>query len=62
MAKKTAIIIVMKDPEVVAEIFVYHTGNQIYTAKTNNIIGKPNIKAIGKPLVSLLTKLLCAMR
>ena len=53
---------VIKEPELVPEILVYQSGNHKYTTNMNNMIGIPNITAIGKPPNNLAANLLCCTR
>jgi hypothetical protein len=46
-------------PGEVADIFIYQSGKNIRITITSKMIGNEKINAIGKPLLSLLTKLLC---
>lgn len=58
----TAMMMMLKEPCVAEDIFVYHSGESRYTAAMDNNIGNPNSMAIGSPLNSLLEKLLCMSR
>lgn len=49
-------ITVTNIPGDVAEILVYHSGKNNRTTTTDNITGRLNNKAIGKPFTSLLAK------
>lgn len=52
----TAIINVYNDPDIASEILVYHSGDNVYTALSERMIGNPNKIAIGRPRNSLLRK------
>ena len=58
----TATRMVIKEPESLLEILVYHSGKYKYTDTTNKSMGTENMNAIGSPLANLLVKLLCGER
>lgn len=59
---RTAKITVTNMPGDVAEIFPYHSGKKILTTTTDNITGKLNSTAIGKPRSSLLANVASTSR
>ena len=49
-------------PGDVSEIFIYQSGKKILTTNTNKMMGRPNRRAMGNPLKSLLIKLFSMVR
>ena len=56
MIRLTARISVSKTPLADFETFVYQSGDNIYTAIRDSMIGKPKSIAIGNPRETLLRK------
>jgi hypothetical protein len=57
-----ATMMVIKAPGDVPDIFIYQSGANIRTTITDKIMGIPNKKAMGRPLLILLKKELSLSR
>jgi len=62
MIMHMAIMIVIKAPGEVWDIFIYQSGTNNLTDTTDKIIGNPNKNAMGKPLLILLPKVFSRSR